>query len=312
MFIKTIPFALLAFARGLPIGLKDNSPILDGLHDELRLEDNRNYSQSNNNTGLYIQTFIDDNEVAHDDILRWEARRIEVVKKRFQEGLFSLLRQEAINFLFSPEVSIDNITAEREALVQTKLNMSHDARVRLVAPETTIAGAVTLLLLKALSGFTSSTIHMKSNRGTAEGFRKWYLSKISDERVMLQACPDHYALGTAFNLGQDVVETTGGSVLPSHFAINYEAKSDLPIVEAKGYPVQFNGPAYGHGTETVIGGTNHIMRSIPNNGGFELVPKVFFPNSVPNYLLEQHRWHLATEWVNWITAYVNDVEVSNE
>jgi len=56
----------------------------------------------------------------------------------------------------------------------------------------------------------------------------------------------------------------------------------------------------------VIGGTNHLMRSIPNNGGFEIIPKVFFPSGVPTYLLEQHRWHLATEWGNWITAYVND------
>ena len=303
---KVIPTLLVfAFAIGLPVIYNDESHVMRESVDAA------NHSQSENSTGLYIQTFIDDNEVSRDDVLRWEARRIQVVKKRLQEGLMSLLKQEAMNFLFSPEVSIDNIVAEREALVQTKIGMSHDERIKLVSSETAIAGAVTLFLLKALSGFTSSSIHMKSNRGTAEGFRKWYLSKISDEKVMLQACPDHYALGTAFNLGQDVVETTGGSVLPSHFAINYEAQSDLPIVDVENYPVQFNGPAYGHGTETVIGGTNHVMRSLPNNGGFEIVPKVFFPSSVPTYHLEQHRWHLATEWGNWITAYIND-KVDNE
>lgn len=190
--------------------------------------------------------------------------------------------------------------------------MGRNTMKELVSQETVISGAITFLLLKALTGFTSSSIHLFSNRGTAEGFKKWYLSKISDERAMLQACPDHYALGTAFELGQDVIETTGGSVLPSHFAINYEERSNLPIVEDENFPVQLNGPAYGDDTETIIGGTNHIMRSIPNNGGFEIIPKVFFPDSVPNYLLKQHRWHLATEWGNWVTAYINQAEVSNE
>lgn len=319
IFGKAIPFTLLtiAISNELPTIFTTRSPILNEPKDDAfsvasnGKHSNSHYSPSNNDTGLYIQTFIKGIEIPRDDILRWEARRIQVVKKRLENGLLSLLKQEVKHFLFNPKVSIDDIAAEREALVQTKLRMSHDGRKRLVARETNISGAVSLLILKTLTGFSSSSIHMKSNKGTAEGFKKWFESKVSDEKVMLQACPDHYALGTAFGLGQEVVETTGGSVLPSHFAINYLAKSDLPIVEDKDFPHQFNGPAYRNGTETVIGGTNHLMRSIPNNGGFEIIPKVFFPSGVPTYLLEQHRWHLATEWGNWITAYVND-EVGSE
>lgn len=92
MIIKAILFTLFVSANRLPVGFKDVPPILERLHGESKLEKKRNYSQSDNNTGLYIKTFIDDNEVSHDEILRWEARRIGVVKKRIQEGLLSLLR----------------------------------------------------------------------------------------------------------------------------------------------------------------------------------------------------------------------------
>lgn len=142
-----------------------------------------------------------------------------------------------------------------------------------------------------------------SNKGTAEGFAKWYISKVkqNDKLAMLFACPDHYLLGKAFSDGQEVIETTGGTVLSSHFGINYENSAKLPIEKDPGYLVYFNGAAF-NDFGMIVGGTNHQLRTLKE--GFEIHPKIFFPSILPSFMIREHRWHLACEFSNWITEYI--------
>ncbi|MEV0589108.1 hypothetical protein [Nonomuraea sp. NPDC050310] len=88
-----------------------------------------------------------------------------------------------------------------------------------------------------------------------------------DSDAMLAACPDHYFIGEDDRGRQKVVETTGGSPLPSEFFIDYKDLSSLVTPASVDYPTQIAGVAR---TEAglPIGGVRPQFRNLPE-GGFE-------------------------------------------
>ena len=116
---------------------------------------------------------------------------------------------------------------------------------------------------------------------------------------MLGACPDHYII-TKDKLGRQlVVETTGGSPLPARFTVDYDDVSSLSTQSDPAYPIQVAGVAR-LSDGLVVGGVRHQFRQ--EGIGFRALLTVEFPHASPGYMIAQHRWHLATEFSNWIEA----------
>ena len=265
----------------------------------------KNNDSINNSYDLKISVSINGSTESRESVLQWEARRLQIVVERMNHHLPAALLDELLALTLRPPKSIANITQERQALADAKIRAGNYAMRQLVKPDVFISSLVSLISKFVLSGWAISEIELTSNKGTAEGFAKWFNNKIqqNDELAMLMACPDHYLFGKAFTDGQEVIETTGGAVLPSHFGINYNNSANLPINNDKNYPVQFNGAAI-NDFGMVIGGTNHLLR---NKGtGFEVHPRIFFPSILPSFMIHEHRWHLACEFSNWITAYIEE------
>lgn len=256
---------------------------------------------------LNITAFINGTEVNRESVLVWEARRIQVVVNKMKHKVPTWLFEEIVDLTVRPETSIANITQERQALADAKIRAGDFVMRQLNAPQLVISNIVMMVAASLLKSWAMSESRLVSNKGTAEGFAEWYTSKVqqNDELAMLIACPDHYLLGKAFTDGQEVIETTGGAILSSHFGINYNNSANLPIEKNPDYPVYFNGAAV-NDFGMVVGGTNHQLRTLKD--GFEIHAKIFFPSILPSFMLSEHRWHLACEFSNWITEYVKETE----
>jgi hypothetical protein len=261
------------------------------------------FSTSTTESNLVLTSNLAGQTVMRSDVLVWEARRVQVVANRMSGNLPAAYLGDVSALLLRPPEDISNIVQERNQLADAKMKAGDAAMRQLVAADLLITGLASNVAA-VFPQWAICEIDIFSNRGTAEGFAQWFTNhaiSLDDERSMLVACPDHYLLHGNMPHSQDVIEVTGGAIEASHFVIDYSDTRGLPIVVDPDFPVRFSGAAmnsYG----TVIGGTNHRMRTLAQ--GFQLHAAIFFPVALPYWFITEHRWHLACEFSNWIEAYI--------
>lgn len=235
---------------------------------------------------LAMITNIDGEDVSRERVLAWELDRLKRVSK----------------FLGAPTAGSEgDVDVLRQRLFDLKRRMGPAEVQRRVASRVRLSNAVSTFAARVAKGDrVSSSIKVRVPRGTAEEFADWFNAESakSDSDAMLAACPDHYFIGEDDRGRQKVVETTGGSPLPSEFFIDYKDISSLVTPVSADFPIQIAGVAR---TERglAIGGVRHQFRNLPG-GGFETWNTVEFPKNVGHRMVAGHRWHLACEFGNWI------------
>lgn len=235
---------------------------------------------------LDLITTIDGRDVSREQVLAWELRRTKKVLKILGAGASD--RDGDVDVL-------------RMRLYDLKRSLGATEVQRRVAGKLRLSTMVMTLAARAARGSrVQSSINIRVPSGTAEAFADWFnaQSALTDSEAMLLACPDHYFIGQDEQGRQKVVETTGGSPLPTEFFIDYTDTTSVVIPAAADYPIQITGVAR---TEVglAIGGVRHQFRSLPE-GGFESWNTVEFPKNVGRRIVSGHRWHLACEFGNWI------------
>lgn len=252
---------------------------------------------------LSLQTTINGDLISRAEVLEWEARRIQIVVDRMAHNYPQAVAGELAAATIRPATDISNIDAERDALADAKIEAGEQAMRDLLAQDVLVTTPFAEAAASSGAGWVKSEIEIVTNRGTAERFSNWFDSKVfsSDQRPMLVACPDHYVLNPVYPNGQFVLETTGGASLASQFTIDYDDTKVLPVERNNNFPVQYNGAAVNE-NGTVIGGTNHMIRTLDQGIHGRLI--ALFPASLPGSMIEEHRWHLACEWGNWIRQYI--------
>ncbi len=253
--------------------------------------------------GLVLTANLAGTTVDRQQVLVWEARRLQVVATRMSGNLVASRIEDLTALILRPAEDTSNIAQERQLLADAKIKAGDEAMKRLVASDLLISGPA-MDLAATVPGYSTSQIDIFSNQGTAEGFASWFVDHaitLDDERSMLVACPDHYVIRTAAPDGQNVYEETGGALLVSNFIVNYADAAGLPIVAEPDFPVRLAGAA-SSANGTVVGGVNHRFKNLDQ--GFQARVAVFFPAALPFWFVTEHRWHLACEFSNWITAYL--------
>lgn len=235
---------------------------------------------------LALLTEIDGNEVSRSMVLEWELGRAKRVLK----------------LLGAPSTDREgDVDALRTRLYELKRAIGADELQRRLAGRVRVSNAITGIATRFANGArVQSSIKVRVPRGTAAAFAEWFNaeSALPDSDAMLAACPDHYFIGEDDRGRQKVIETTGGSPLPSEFFIDYKDISSLVTPASTDYPIQIAGVAR-TADGLPIGGVRHQFRDLPG-GGFESWNTVEFPHNVGNRLVSGHRWHLACEFGNWI------------
>jgi hypothetical protein len=251
-----------------------------------------------------ITCLIDGQAVGRQQVLAWEARRMQAVWRQLKPHVTSSAAHRLNSFSATSEVSNELMAQLRHELLNTKLQLGHQRIQEIYAEELALSKAVQqLLLLTSFGRYTVSVTDVQCNRGSAEGFVKWFSGRVqvNDEPAMLLACPDHHIIETQANGRQHVLETTGGSPLPTQFDIDYADAAGNPIALVAGLPHRMGGMAL-DGVRP-IGYAFHQFGS-QAGGGFRGRLSVAFPRSTPWFMVNGHRWHLACEFSNWIEAYL--------
>ena len=230
-----------------------------------------------------IRAVIDGQNVSRDQITDWESRRLPQAARRI-----------------SLAVSGRDLAAERNSFAEAKLALGHDAIRSRLHRQLRTSDLVTRSSAALARGRRATSIcDLHARIGTAAAFVEWFTdtTRADYELSMLTGNPDHFLIATDPEGHQEVIETTGGSPLPSRFLIDYTDLSSLITPRDPVFPVEASGVAR---TErgTAIGGVRHQFRD--TDEGFHARLVVEFPSTVLPAMLREHQWHLAAEFANWI------------
>ncbi|MFE3444197.1 hypothetical protein ACFXNW_14295 [Nocardia sp. NPDC059180] len=255
--------------------------------------------------GAGLRTFIDGAAIDQAKVVEWERRRLSVAAARLRKDYVGLLAGELDSLLTRFAVTVDDVPAARSALSRARAIIGPDGLRELLAAELAASETGTRATLAASGGrWVVAVVEIASDRGSAEGFADWFdRARVTDARaVWTDACPDHYIIATLPDGRQEVIEVTGGAVLASRFLVDYTDTARVMVPADPAYPVTVAGTASLDDGE-LIGGVCHQFRDEPG-GGFRSQLKVAFPAAVPGLYIAEHQWHLATEFGNWIGAYL--------
>ena len=190
----------------------------------------------------------------------------------------------------------------RAALLAHKLAMGH-AAIRRHLRFDLFASHLIAVLLALLSGARRkvSVCELAVSSGSAAQFQHWFEARVprDDQAGMLAGCPDHYIIDTNAAGHQVVVETVGGAPFTSEIIITYGDDSGIVTQPDPSYPLQIVGVAR-LASGRAVGGVRHQFRQ--EGEGFRALITAEFPAATLGYMIAQHRWHLATEFSNWIEA----------
>ncbi|MFF0545976.1 hypothetical protein ACFYTF_24355 [Nocardia thailandica] len=252
-----------------------------------------------------LRTVIDGSAVDQARVVEWERRRLSVAAARLREDYAGVLVGELDSLLARLAVAVDDIPAARSALARARVLIGPDGLRELLAGELVASAAAARAGVAASGGRWQYAItEIASDRGTAQGFLDWFdRARVTDDRaVWTDACPDHYVIATLPDGRQEVVEVTGGAVLASQFFVDYADRAGVMVPADPAYPLTVAGVA-SLSDGFVIGGVRHQFRDEPG-GGFRARLQVAFPSALPEFSVAEHRWHLACEFGNWISAYL--------
>ena len=232
-----------------------------------------------------IVATIDGRRVERAEVLAWEDRRARIVMRKL--GL--------------PDAGM-TLPERRAALLARKLEMGHSDLRRLLRFQL-FASHLVALVLAWLSGSRRafSVCELWVERGSAEHFQRWFEARVplDDQAGMLAGCPDHYIIDTSSPSHQRVVETVGGAPFASEVILDYSDPTGVITPPDPTYPLQIAATARLR-SGRAVGGVRHQFRQ--EGEGFRALITVEFPRAIFPWIVSGHRWHLATEFSNWIEA----------
>ena len=235
--------------------------------------------------GFDIVAEIDGRRVPRGEVLAWEAERAEKVCTKL--GI----------------AAPDDLAARRDALVARKLELGHEALLRMLARELRVSS----FSGRAVSALSRGrrrlcVVELSGSRGSAEAMPGFYkrAMRSGDEATLLAASPDHFLLYEGEDGVQRVVETVGGAPLASRIFLDESDVGSVTTGADPDFPVQWLAAGRAGIEAPVSGVLRHQFRDEAD--GFRARLTIEFPALVPLRLIRGHEWHLACEFSNWIEA----------
>jgi hypothetical protein len=252
-----------------------------------------------------ITAIIDGELVTRPEVQRWESRRATSVLKRFARRLGLRAMAELLPGTTLASLLAADLDTQRAALVTLKTGLGHAGIYAMLRHELTVSDRTARLAVAASRGRTAHSVTRLTAPGcSADQFATWFNNLVvtNAEVDMIDACPDHYLLRGLADGRQEVIETTGGSPTATRFLVDYANVDAVSVPVDPAYPIQIAGRAV-LDDGFAIGGVRHQFRD--RDGAMEALLTVEFPGVFPGSLIAAHRWHLATEFSNWIIASQN-------
>ena len=253
-----------------------------------------------------VVTIINGQTLTRHDIELWESRRAKSVLKSLRSRLGVRAWAELSPHEAVAQAAAPALHTHRQTLTAIKTRLGHAGIYALFRRQIAISERVSRLAVRASRGRTiHSVTRIEAPNCSAVEFAAWFTGLITrnDEEQMVAACPDHYLLRGLADGRQEVVETTGGSPMPTRFLVDYTRFETLSIPVHPDYPIQIAGQAH-LDDGVIIGGVRHQFRD--EGTSMHALLSVQFPATMSSSMAAAHRWHLATEFSNWIEASRRD------
>ncbi|MFF3641126.1 hypothetical protein [Streptomyces sp. NPDC002564] len=152
--------------------------------------------------------------------------------------------------------------------------------------------------------FKAGTTVLATKGLTSTAFLAWMDGAFAgDERALLAAHPEHYAMGTDA-VGARVVENIGPHVCSFYMggwgtdALDWAADADELLPESE-FPRKMSSNLF-LADGTVVG--RALIQFGDTADGFTSALTVYLPSACPDEVLDHHLRHYAVEFRNWIVA----------
>ncbi len=235
-----------------------------------------------------LRIYFPDREVERGAVLEWERRRARAV-----------LRKLGVRPIG------DDLPTLHDQLLERKLQLGPDGLRQRLRRELALSDVFAGLMARLSRGRCCvCTIELLTFYGRADRFLAWFglAARGNDDATMLSATPDHYLLRTDERDVMEIIETTGGSPVASRFFVDPADRVGLQTPEDASFPLRFAGVARTK-SGRAIGGVYHQFRD--EGEGFRARLAIEFPALMPAAMIRGHQWHLASEFGNWVLAYLN-------
>ena len=252
-----------------------------------------------------ITATIEGDLITRSEVQRWESKRATAVLKKFSRRLGPRGFAELLPDVTLASLLAADLDTQRAALITLKTGLGHAGIYAMLRHELVASDRTARLAVAASRGrIAFSVTRLVAPGCSAAQFASWFddLVATNAEVDMIDACPDHYLLRGLADGRQEVIETTGGSPTATRFLVDYADVDTVSVPVDPTYPVQIVGRAV-LDDGFAIGGVRHQFRD--RDGAMEALLTVEFPGVFPGSLIAAHRWHLATEFSNWIIASQN-------
>lgn len=248
---------------------------------------------------------INGEKVTHDIVYNWEYKRMIAVHK-------TLAKMEGVKFspYFDKWVKEKNIDAMRSEILRIKIQLGIEKMRSELKAKTKLANIISKFsnVLSNKRKFSITEIVVPNTNLTPKELldRIIEIMMVNNDKhleINLNTNPDHYVLQEVSDDVQEVLETTGGSPLPTHFFAHYDDEEKLVSTFDPKFEVQAPGTARLE-DGTIIGGVRHQVGRDKDVLRFRAL--VEFPAVLPNYMIKEHQLHLACEFGHWISAAIDD------
>ena len=227
-----------------------------------------------------IRAHIGHDVVPRSAVRQWESRRARVVLGKLRarlghRGIAEIL--DGTDIAARPA----DIESQRATLLALKTGLGPAGIYALLARELAISERIARLAVRASGGRRAlSTVTLVAPGVSATAFEAWFngLNTADSTGELVGACPDHYLLRGLPDGRHEVVETTGGSPMPTQFTVDYICGDMVAIPVLPDYRLQIAGQAR-LDDGLVIGEIRHQFRDI--DGSMEARLGVAFPRVFP-------------------------------
>lgn len=251
--------------------------------------------------------YINGTQVTRKKVNKWETQRLKNVYKYLSKYPEAQLNKNVK--LWVKNNDLDNMKQE---IAQAKLNITFSKLRKSMRLKYTVGNLISAIATKLSFGqrkMSTVEIAIPNSHLNAQEvmnvLNQVMMQKTPEhDEINVKANPDHYVLEGITAEIQEVLETTGGSPLPTHFFAHYNDETKLKSRMSEDYQIELPGVAKLK-NGMIIGGMRHQIRN--ENHGFRFKALVEFPAILPNYMIHQHQYHLCCEFGNWLT-YILEVE----
>ncbi|KAG0012681.1 hypothetical protein BGZ81_001435 [Podila clonocystis] len=244
-----------------------------------------------------INTFADGKFVPYDTIQQWEANRLASVNGFFVHRLLGLSigdRQDS------------TMDEQRQELAELKCKLGDDKVHHILRLYLALAQVMMIIVSFLSFGRRKFSIVEMVITGTdmdpatfLTRLECLFLNGADEYKMMrLKSCPDHYLISMTNDNTMEIIETTGGSPLPTQFFFRQGDEEGMRSKRDPTYDVQMHGAARSK-SGTIIGALRHQIRKEPNGDGLRAKLLIEFPSLMPNYMIRQHQAHLMCEFNHW-------------